>query len=156
MEGKDALINLDKGMKQLAAAEKQWDINDLLNTLRSAAASYRNNKTYFLGVANLDAFADNSNFIFGIAENNAFHAIITYRRFTGDFYGINPNRKRLVARTLKQSLSSIGFMLGVPRCSTPTCARAYPNSLDEHDAKSTDLCETCKIGFERSLGKKLK
>lgn len=156
MEGKDALINLDKRMKQLAAAEKQWDINDLLNTLRSAVASYRNDKTYFLGVANLDAFADNSNFIFGTAEINASHAIITYRRFTGDFYSTNPNRKRLVERTLKQSLSSIGFMLGVPRCSTPTCARAYPNSLDEHDAKSTDLCETCKIVFERSLGKKLK
>jgi predicted Zn-dependent protease len=156
MKGKEGLINFDKEVKQLQAAEKQWDIDDLLNTLRSAVALYRKERVYFLGVANLDAFADKGNFIFGTAENNAPHAVITYRRFTGDFYSNNPNRKRLVERAFKQSLSSIGFMLGVVRCSTPTCARAYPHSLDEHDAKSMDLCESCKIGFQQFLGKKLK
>jgi predicted Zn-dependent protease len=156
MKGKEGLINFDKEVKQLQAAEKQWDIDDLLNTLRSAVALYRKERVYFLGVANLDAFANKGNFIFGTAENNAPHAVITYRRFTGDFYSNNPNRKRLVERAFKQSLSSIGFMLGVVRCSTPTCARAYPHSLDEHDAKSIDLCESCKIGFEQFLGKKLK
>jgi len=58
-------------------------------------------------------------------------------------------------RTFKQALSSFGFMLGVARCSSPTCARAYPHHLGEHDAKTKKLCPVCLKGFENKLGKLL-
>jgi predicted Zn-dependent protease len=150
--GTNALAQFDAGMRQLAQAPKQWDIDDLLRNLKAAVQPFRKDKVYFLGVANLDAYMNQSNFIFGSAENNGHHAVITYRRFTADFNGETPNRHRLVDRTLRQSLSSLGFMLGIQRCSTPTCARAYPHNLSEHDAKSDDLCTACRSGFERVLG----
>jgi predicted Zn-dependent protease len=145
------LTRFDAALDRLKKAGRQWDTSDLLANLMVAVRPFRQVNVYFLGVANLDAFADQSNFIFGTAETGGHHAVITYRRFTADFNGETPNRKRLVDRMLKQSFSSIGFMLGVPRCSTPTCARAYPHSLSEHDAKSTDLCAACRLGFERAL-----
>jgi predicted Zn-dependent protease len=46
-------------------------------------------------------------------------------------------------------------MLGVPRCIDPMCARAYPASLEEHDAKGDKLCEVCRAGFARALGHEL-
>ena len=107
-------------------------------------------------MANVDAFMAQSNFIFGSGEIGGHHAMMTYQRFTAQFNEENPDRKRLVERTLKQALSSCGFMLGVERCSTPTCARAYPHNLAEHDAKTTELCPACAAGFARALGMTLR
>lgn len=146
------LARFDADMERLRQADKQWDIGSLLNNLRVAVRSFRQERVYFLGVANLDAFEGQSNFIFGTAETGGHHAVVTYRRFTAAFNRDGPSRKRLLERTLKQSLSSIGFMFGVGRCSDPTCARAYPQSLAEHDAKSTDLCRLCRAAFERVPG----
>jgi predicted Zn-dependent protease len=153
--GTDSLSRFDAMLEQVANAEKQWDIYELKNALKSTIRPYATGKVYFMGVADLDVFAAAHNFVFGVADKENQLAMITYRRFTAEFNNENPNRKRLVERTLKQSLSSIGFMLGVPRCSMPTCARAYPNSLAEHDAKSTALCGACKSKFEEVLGRKL-
>ena len=116
---------------------------------------FERDHVYFMGVADVDVFRDDLNFLFGQAENNGHHAMIAYRRFTAEFNHDRPNRARLIDRTLKQSLSSLGFMLGLGRCTDPTCARAYPHDLSEHDAKSTDLCDDCRTGLERALGKKL-
>jgi len=151
----EVLTKFDTSLEQLRQAGRQWDIGALLDSLELAVGLFWQPSTYFLGVADLDAFADQSNFIFGTAKTNGHHAIVTYRRFTAEFNDDSPNRKRLVDRLLKQSFSSIGFMLGVPRCSALTCARAYPHSLPEHDAKSTNLCDACRLGFERALGVRL-
>lgn len=153
--GTNALVQFDAGLRDLRQAPKQWEISDLLKSLKAAVQPFVKRNTYFIGVANLDAFSGQSNYIFGTAENNGRLAMITYRRFTAAFNRENPNRKRLVDRTLKQSLSSFGFMLGVQRCSTPTCARAYPHNLAEHDAKSKELCTACRAGFNRALGVKI-
>lgn len=142
-------------LKELSEQEKQWDLQDLLALVERSASPYRNDNLYFLGVANLDGFAEQSNFLFGLSEKSSHYGLITYRRFAADFNKQPPNRKRLVERTLKQSLSSLGFMLGIERCSSPVCARAYPHSLAEHDAKSTDLCDSCREGFERALGREI-
>ena len=104
--GTNALSQFDAGLRELRQAPKQWDIDGLLRALRTAVRPFVKRNTYFIGVANLDAFADQSNYIFGTAENNGHHAVITYRRFTAAFNRENPNRKRLLDRTLKQSLSS--------------------------------------------------
>lgn len=151
-EGTNALFRLDAELRELRQAPKQWDIADLLSALKTAAQPFAKHQTYFMGVANLDAFAGQSNYIFGTAEINGHYAVITYRRFTAEFNRENPSRRRLVDRTFKQSLSSLGFMLGVKRCSTPTCAKAYPHNLAEHDAKLKDLCAACGDAFEQALG----
>ena len=150
--GTNAVAQFEAGMRQLAQASKQWDIEDLLTSFKKSVTPFRKGNVYFLGVSNLDAYVNQSNFIFGSVESDGHHGVITCRRFSADFNGDNENRRRLVERTFKQTLSSFGFMLGVDRCSTPTCARAYPHNLNEHDAKSKDLCPACKNGFERVLG----
>lgn len=148
----NALSQFDARLRELRQESRQWDINKLLRSLKVYVRQYVNRHTYFIGVTRLDTFADQNNFIFGTAENNGRHAVISYHRFTAAFSGDSPSRKRLVERAFKQVLSSFGFMLGVPRCSTPTCARAYPHSLAEHDAKSKDLCPACRAGFEQAFG----
>ena len=106
--GTNALAQFDAELRDLRQAPKQWDIDDLLQSLRGAVRPFLTRNTYYIGITNFDAFAGQSNFIFGTAENNGRHGVISYRRFTAAFNRDNQSRKRLVDRTLKQSLSSLG------------------------------------------------
>ena len=74
---------------------------------------------------------------------------MSYHRFTAKFDGDLPNQKRLVKRIKMQALASIGHIFRIKRCSNPTCARAYPHSLPEHDAKEGTLCAQCEAGFKK-------
>lgn len=150
--GDNAVAQFDSKMDRLKKAASQWDIDDLMNSLHAAVRPFSQRNVYFMGITSLDAFADRGNFVFGTALFRGPLSVITYRRFTADFFGFTPDRKRLIERTFKQALSSFGFMIGVPRCSSPTCARAYPHNLPEHDAKSPNLCKDCRAAFEVLLG----
>jgi len=94
-------------------------------------------------------------FVFGMAYNGGSAGVMSVARFTAGFNQDSPHRPRLMNRLLKQALSSYGQMLGAVRCRNPECARSYPHSLAEHDAKSADLCSPCRTGFELLLGVEL-
>lgn len=147
--GADALSRLNVALQQAEGADEQWDIDDLRKGLKDRVRSYKRPKIGYMGVANVDLFWHDNNFIFGVGSSSGY-GVMSYHRFTADFNRETPNRQRLVSRALKQALSTAGFIFGVPRCSDPRCARAYPNSLAEHDAKSTKLCDSCREGFRRS------
>ena len=150
--GEVGLAGCNDLIQRISQADGQWDVDALGNELVPAIHVYNHDNAYFLSITNLDIYSDGTNFVFGSARRSRGYAIMSYRRFTSDFNGDDPNRERLVDRTMKQALSSIGFLLGVPRCTDPTCARAYPNNLREHDAKGIRLCRACSAGFETALG----
>jgi predicted Zn-dependent protease len=96
----------------------------------------------YLGVTKEDIFAKDFNFLFGWAGEG--HGLMSYHRFTNEFNGEPPNPDAVKKRTVKQAISSSLNILGIPRCSTPTCARAYPHSLSEHDRKGIEICTSCR------------
>lgn len=100
----------------------------------------------YIGVTAEDIGCHGCNFLYG--KTIGIYGAISYYRFTAKFNGESDNRPRLVKRLLKQALSSINFTFGIPRCNTPYCARAFPNNLQEHDAKSEHLCRICKARLE--------
>ena len=125
----------------------QWNAGQLLDVLIRAVRPHRRRNVAYLGITAVDIYAKNYNFLFGCASRKG--CIISYRRFTANFNGETPNQKRLVKRTFMQCLSSIGHIYGIERCTNPRCARAYPNSLSEHDAKEGSLWEKCKNEFRK-------
>jgi predicted Zn-dependent protease len=126
--------------------DPQWDADQLLVLLFDAIRPYRRPRIAYLGVTSADIYADDYNFLFGWA--NPQGGVMSYRRFTAAFTDETPNQARLIKRASMQALSSIGHIFGVERCTNPTCARAYPHSLTEHDAKEGNLCPLCKNGFK--------
>ena len=102
-----------------------------------------------IGVTNEDIYASDYNFLFGQAMGN--FGVMSYHRFTADFNDAIPNRKKLKERTLKQLISSSFFVFSIPRCSNPTCARAYPNSLEEHDRKENKPCDECMDKWKKKI-----
>ncbi len=115
---------------------------------------YRRKNVAYLGITSVDIYARDYNFLFGWA--NRLCGIMSYCRFTADFNDDIPNQERLVKRALMQSQSSVGLIYGLKRCTDPTCARAYPNSLSEHDAKKGTLCSECRKNFRTTFGQQNK
>ncbi|MHC4292488.1 MAG: hypothetical protein ACYSTR_09790, partial [Planctomycetota bacterium] len=102
-----------------------------------------------IGITKEDIYAKDYNFLFGWGGKG--YDIMSYHRFTADFNNDKPNRPLLVKRTLKQCISSTFRTLGIQRCTSPTCARAYPNDLTEHDRKAVELCDWCKEWLKEKL-----
>ena len=151
-EGQAAAEAFDLDIRRSKTNAWQWDAEKLLQRVARRVQGCGRSGVFFLGVTEADLYTGDNNFLFGTALNGGPAAIVSARRFYAGANDEPPRRERLCARLLKQSLSSLGFMLSVPRCTSPDCARAYPNSLVEHDAKTDRLCAACKAGFERALG----
>jgi len=143
--GKEAVSKLVALLQEARGKDPQWDADQLLALLSQAADACRRENVAYVGLTPNDIYANDFNFLFG--WSNSRGAIVSYRRFTADFSKEQPNRERLVKRTLMQCLSSVGHVYGIARCTDPTCARAYPNSLSEHDAKKGTLCSECRDNF---------
>jgi len=130
----------------------QWDANELVARMERTFAPQPGSGRGFLGVTPMDLYANESRYVFGMAGMGRNCGVISYRRYVGAASDEPPNRERLKQRALKQALSSTGLMFGLPRCTDPTCARAYVNSLAEHDAKQVMLCPQCKQAFTKYFG----
>lgn len=148
--GKEAVDSFNKLLEDSIGKDRQWHIDALYSKVVEQTGNEKKPKLKYLGICNLDTYATGTNFLFGTASSKGY-GIISYRRFSAEFNEEPPNRTRLLDRTLKQALSSLGFMYNIERCSIPTCPRTYPNNLKEHDAKGTELCSKCKEAFEKAL-----
>ncbi len=106
----------------------------------------------YLGITEADLFTRDYNFLYGWGGPG--HAVMSYHRYTAAFNEEPPNRPKLLERTLKQAISSTFYILDIPRCTSPACARAYPHSLVEHDQKTSDLCNDCKRALALAIARK--
>lgn len=141
-DGQKALRDFDIELKK-SSKQTQYDTGRLLTEIQTQFPLQEKSRIKgYLAVTNEDIFEGDSRFRFGAALPG--HAIISYHRFTSDFNKEDQNRSRLLRRILKQALSSANFVLGIPRCTNPDCARAYPNSLPELDQKPDTLCSLCQ------------
>lgn len=96
-----------------------------------------------LGITSLDIYADNLNFIFGLAEIKGKRALISTYRLDPTFYGESFDKDLYYLRIIKEALHEIGHVLGLPHCENKTCVMSFSNSIFEVDRKSSFYCENC-------------
>jgi predicted Zn-dependent protease len=144
------LSTTDVGRQQwqlIEMTQNQYSGNALLDQLKRTFANFNNDPHCLgiLGITKQDIYENDYNFLFGWAQEK--WGVISYARFLlGD---PTPTDEQFEKRTIIQSLSSIGFVLGIPRPTNPNCARAYPNSLAEMDRKTMELCDECKMNLQK-------
>jgi predicted Zn-dependent protease len=118
--------------------ELQYDANSLLSQI---AKINTKNKDFIgiLAVTNRDIYSGspNNNFLFGLASYKT--AVMSLNRFKKN----ETNKTIIIKRSVMQAFSSMGHIIGISRCTTPLCARAYPESLAEQDKKNDALCSVC-------------
>lgn len=148
-QGRIAQLRFEEEL-QLMGNQGQYRISRINQNIRLAFPFEKRPKVKgYIGVTEKDVYRKGSNYLFGGTKGG--YGVISYYRFTAEFNGENDNRPRLVARLLRQALSSGNFVLGIPRCDTPLCARAYPKNVTEQDAKSEKLCEICRTRLNEYL-----
>lgn len=133
----------------------QWNVSVLLRALQQQYPRSATGGEIRLGLVPVDVGGGTANFLYGSASAEGICAVVSYYRFAAANTEEPPRSARLVDRTLKQVLSSLGFALGVPRCPDARCARSFPAGLPEHDAKGSDLCAECRARFAQALGHEL-
>ena len=114
-----------------AQYELQYDGNELMLQLMENC-SLDKDCLGVLGVTTKDIYSGspNNNFLFGLSSETV--AVMSLNRFAKG----EKDRALVTKRAVMQAFSSTGYIIGIPRCSTPLCARAYPNSLAEQDEKT--------------------
>ncbi len=130
----------------------QWSIGTLLAAVQQQYPRSATGREIRLALVPVDVGAGTANVLYGSASVEGACAVVSSYRFAAANTGEPPKSERLADRTFKQVLSSLGFVLGAPRCPDARCARSFPAGLPEHDAKGTGLCEECRGRFAQALG----
>ncbi|EKD81195.1 MAG: hypothetical protein ACD_39C01916G0004 [uncultured bacterium] len=145
-----AAENFANNMALAKERSQQWRYDTLRDFLIDMVKPVKTQNWLLVGITEHDLFMDNSNFVFAGTNPHA-QAIISYKRFMGDFNNEPQNRKRLLGRLFKQFLSVFGLLNGMIRCTFPDCARVFPRTLAEHDEKPEYLCNECRQALEKLL-----
>ncbi len=98
---------------------------------------------FILGVAEVDAYSNGLNFVFGEALLGKGVAVVYTRRLHPSFYGEAENKELYLQRLLKEALHELGHSMGLDHCTTPGCVMNFSNSIVEVDAKKPAFCQLC-------------
>ena len=108
---------------------------------------------HVLGIADVDIFVSELNFVFGEAECPGKAALISLRRLRPEFYGEASNMELFLERITKEAVHEVGHSLGLRHCSNPFCVMYFSNSIFETDRKQSLFCTKCHLKAEAAMDK---
>ena len=97
----------------------------------------KSEKELLLLIADVDAYEDNLNFVFGIAMPSLSAASVFLKRLYPD----DGNMNKFLSRTRKEAVHEVGHLLGLGHCINKKCVMSFSNSVFEVDYKGENLCE---------------
>jgi len=97
-----------------------------------------------LGVADVDLYVPDLNFVFGVTDTNSRVAIISLCRLREEFYGLERDEDLFMGRVAKEAIHELGHSLGLAHCQNPLCVMSFSNSLGDADKKGKDFCPDCQ------------
>lgn len=127
----------------------QYDAESLLHFFSRVK---KGSDEVILIITDVDLYVPGLNFVFGLA-NNQIGAIISLRRLRQEFYGLKPDRKLFMERTLKEVIHELGHVMGLGHCLNQRCVMHFSNSIIDTDIKDHRFCPACKEKLTRTLRK---
>ncbi len=131
-------------------ARKQYHSSLILQKMRSVLRTSQPDRLFasrqekFLGIADVDLYAEGLNFVFGEALLGGQMAVISLARLRQSFYGLPENKSLFAARALKEAVHEIGHLYGLRHCQLSDCVMYFSNSLLDTDRKSSSFCPRCQ------------
>lgn len=100
-----------------------------------------------LGVADVDLYVPDLNFVFGLTDRDGRVSVISLCRLREEFYGLERDEGLFMDRVAKEAIHELGHSLGLAHCQNPLCVMSFSNSLGEADKKGRDFCPECQRLF---------
>ena len=117
----------------------QYLANAFLALAAQAAPALADPRGKVLAVTEVDLYADDLNFVLGMAESHGRTAVISLCRLG---LGADPQARRL--RALKEAVHELGHTLGLAHCPDAGCVMHFSNALVDTDRKGHRLCAVCE------------
>lgn len=94
-------------------------------------------------ITDVDIFVPALTFIFGEAQLNGKHSILSVCRLHEEFYTGISSEDLLLQRTIKEILHELGHNFGLRHCSDWDCVMHSSNGIEEVDIKGLSYCAKC-------------
>ena len=97
-----------------------------------------------LAVTDANIFADDLNFVFGIAQLNGRAALISLHMLDPRTYGEPYDEELFFNRIIKEAIHELGHTYGLRHCKNEKCVMSFSNSVSDVDRKTKEFCDVCK------------
>ncbi|RPI72624.1 MAG: archemetzincin [Ignavibacteriales bacterium] len=106
----------------------------------------------FIILTDVDLYIPVLTFIFGEAQLNGKHSIVSVCRLHEEFYSGTTDEHLLRIRTMKEVLHELGHNFGLKHCINWDCVMHSSTNIEEVDIKGKFYCIECenKIKFSHS------
>ncbi len=91
-----------------------------------------------LAVTDVDLYAGNLNFVFGVAQPSGAACVVSFFRLY-----LDADEARFRGRALKEAMHELGHTFGLSHCADPGCVMWFSNTLEETDRKGPAYCPRC-------------
>lgn len=99
-------------------------------------------------LTDVDIFVPALTFVFGEAQLNGKHSILSVCRLHEEFYSGISNENLLLERTIKEILHELGHNYGLRHCADWDCVMHASNGIEEVDIKGNTFCRKCISNVE--------
>ncbi len=106
---------------------------------------------YFLGVAGVDLYVPELNYVFGLANPSIRAGVISLDRLRPEYFGGRPDAALYVDRAVKEAVHELGHVFGLSHDRNPDCVMFFSNSIGDTDRKSGEFCSLCRASLENTL-----
>lgn len=131
-----------------SSARRQYYSTAVLRELR---AKLPEDAVRVLGIADVDLYVPQLNFVFGEADQLVGVAVISLCRLRQEFYGLKPDKKLFQERAVKEAVHELGHTFGLGHCRDPNCVMYFSNSLLDTDRKGKGFCALCQRKLRAQL-----
>ena len=140
------VIDIELNMDDFFSIErKQYFSTQIIAEMMKLTSQY-NGKVMLL--TDVDIFVPALTFIFGEAQLNGKHSILSVCRLHEIFYSGIANENLLLKRTIKEFLHELGHNYGLRHCIDWDCVMHASHGIEEVDIKGITYCRKCRSKVE--------
>lgn len=140
------LINLNVNLDDFFSIERKQYYSTQIIAEAIKLTNEFNGKIMML--TDVDIFVPALTFVFGEAQLNGKHSILSVCRLHEEFYSSISNESLLLERTIKEILHELGHNYGLRHCTDWDCVMHASNGIEEVDIKGNTFCSKCISNVE--------